>query len=144
YGDSTHCFVWNVVHLLVPSREPSIPLHRHRSAVGQVVFTDRRAQRAGSATSTSFSTAQVAHAHGGVTVPPEGDQDILCHSTRDRHGCTLQRCYWTSSAHVDSDGIPQILNSQVGGEVLGRRGQRRRDNAVNVVRGEPGVSDGLH
>src|SRR5206468_4675225 len=69
---------------------------------------------------------------------------MFCHPTGDGHSCTLKRSYWTGAAHVDGDRVAEVFDAKICGKMFGRSGERRGDDAVDVVRGEPGIGDSLH
>ena len=61
---------------------------------------------------------------------------------RDRERRVLQRGGRARAAHVHGGREPERVDAEVGGELLAGRVAGRRDDAVDVGGGEPGVGDG--
>src|SRR5262249_3138796 len=85
---------WGVIRYVervdIPSGDPRIPLHRHGSAIWQIILTDGVGQRARGASST-FTAAHVADAHGRIAVPTERNEDVFRDAAGHSHRRALQR-----------------------------------------------------
>ena len=130
------------VEVHVARRDPCVPLHRHRRAIGHVPFADGRSERAAAAASASALAATGGtDAHRGVPEPSHRHQDVFRDAVDNRHRGALQARDRGRAAGMHGDGVAQILDAEVGGEMFRGRSDRRPDDAIDIMRRQPRIGD---
>ncbi|MCZ7524915.1 MAG: hypothetical protein M5U14_00095 [Acidimicrobiia bacterium] len=126
---------------LVAGRDPPVELGRALHAVGEEEVEEHVGERPG-VEGAPGEAGPGPGPEGRVAVPADDHEHVAGHPAGDGQRRGLDGGDRAGPTHVRRDGEGEVRDTQVGGELLAPRVAGRRDDAVDVGRGEPGVGDG--
>jgi hypothetical protein len=128
------------VELLVSRGDPRVELHRGPRSVGEIEVDERVGDGRGVDAATRDARAGPVPKRG-VAVPAHDDEHGLGDSRRDGRSRVHDAGTRAGTTHVRGRRVAHVGDAEVGRELLDGRVSGRRDDAVDVGRGEAGVGD---